>query len=473
MKVSGLTSTRSRPRYRPWTIAEASRVRPRPDQPARSASRSRTIQPMLWRVFSYWAPGIPQADDDLHRAPAWPPRPRATRKISPDPTRRACADGIRSRLGRIRGRPPASAGASAAAAPIRPAAAGVSIRGVVRNAVGMAVVAGQRRQNPPLDGAHRGLLDGLGVVPAADVERAVDRQQEQLLDRRPRTSPVCPPRPSAAWAMARSTETMMSPRWARRPGGRAKACLSAAATQGRAAGGRPLVGRERLGRKERERQHVGRARGAHVHGVQLGQLAVARENDADRARARSPGGLQGRPDRGRQAIPGDDMRHARPDRDVDPERREVDRGGGAFGPFRGFCHRGGLGRRGRSAVSTIAAVIPGSSVAPDSPGRRIVAVPLVGVIDRRSASPAAPVGPMIPSSAIPGRVHGATRSRRPCSAGRRCAGGTCPELADEGFADLLEVANREVALVELAVAQSLLDDLADHGPYCGLVAARE
>ena len=46
-------------------------------------------------------------------------------------------------------------------------------------------------------------------------------------------------------------------------------------------------------------------------------------------------------------------------------------------------------------------------------------------------------------------------------------------LTDEGLPDALEVANGEIALVELAVAQPLLDDLADHPPYCVLIAARK
>ena len=43
--------------------------RPRPDQPARSARRSRTIQPMLWRVFSYWEPGLPRPTTIFTAAP--------------------------------------------------------------------------------------------------------------------------------------------------------------------------------------------------------------------------------------------------------------------------------------------------------------------------------------------------------------------------------------------------------------------
>ncbi len=47
MNVVGLTSARSMSWYRPRTVTEASRDFWRPDKPARSASRSSTIQPML------------------------------------------------------------------------------------------------------------------------------------------------------------------------------------------------------------------------------------------------------------------------------------------------------------------------------------------------------------------------------------------------------------------------------------------
>src|ERR1019366_8833131 len=69
MKVNGLTSSMSRPRKRPWTTELASRVRPRPDQPARSAIRSSTIQPALWRVFAYWLPGLPRPTTIFTDAP--------------------------------------------------------------------------------------------------------------------------------------------------------------------------------------------------------------------------------------------------------------------------------------------------------------------------------------------------------------------------------------------------------------------
>src|SRR5439155_2434201 len=50
-------------------IADASRVRPLPAQPARSAMRSRTIQPTLWRVLAYWSPGLPRPTTIFTRSP--------------------------------------------------------------------------------------------------------------------------------------------------------------------------------------------------------------------------------------------------------------------------------------------------------------------------------------------------------------------------------------------------------------------
>ena len=56
------------------------------------------------------------------------------------------------------------------------------------------------------------------------------------------------------------------------------------------------------------------------------------------------------------------------------------------------------------------------------------------------------------------RRPGATRSPRSCSAGTRCAVVHAQQLRDERLADPLEVAQRQVALVELAVLEPLVDD---------------
>ncbi len=68
MYVCGLARISSRPLVRSSIVEDASRWRPRPDRPCRSASRSSTIQPMLWRVSSYWLARVAQADDELHDA---------------------------------------------------------------------------------------------------------------------------------------------------------------------------------------------------------------------------------------------------------------------------------------------------------------------------------------------------------------------------------------------------------------------
>jgi hypothetical protein len=91
IQVSGFTSVRSMPRNRPIATDEASRVRPLPSQPARSASRSRTIQPMLWRVFAYWSPGFPRPTTIFNGASGQRPRRSARTANGPDPVREGLA----------------------------------------------------------------------------------------------------------------------------------------------------------------------------------------------------------------------------------------------------------------------------------------------------------------------------------------------------------------------------------------------
>ena len=150
-------------------------------------------------------------------------------------------------------------------------------------------------QQPALEGAHRGLLGGLGVVPAADVERAVGHEEAELVGRDQRTSPVWPPRPAAACSAARSTDTTMSPRCSRRRAASANAAAAPGCRGGRR--GR----RERRRRQQRERQDVGRAVVADVRRVQLGQLGVVGEDEPDRGRRRRAGGVESRGDRPGQA----------------------------------------------------------------------------------------------------------------------------------------------------------------------------
>src|SRR5664280_679634 len=137
MNVSGFASTRSRLRKRPCTTALASRVRPRPAQPARSASRSTTIQPMLWRVFAYCSPGFPSPTTTF----TLPPRPTTN---GPDPG----GPGNREIV------PRRGAGGSSG------------------------------REDGPLQLPHGDLLGWLRVVPAAEVEPAVDHEQAELVGRR-------------------------------------------------------------------------------------------------------------------------------------------------------------------------------------------------------------------------------------------------------------------------------------------------
>src|SRR6476659_6978659 len=69
---------RSRPRKRPMATLDASRWRPLPVQPARSAILSMTSQPMLWRVPAYCDPGFPRPTTTCNR-------PSADSTTGPDP----------------------------------------------------------------------------------------------------------------------------------------------------------------------------------------------------------------------------------------------------------------------------------------------------------------------------------------------------------------------------------------------------
>src|SRR6476646_10289966 len=136
-------------------MALASRVRPLPDQPARSAIVSSTIQPTLWRVFAYWSPGLPRPTTIFTRPPldrlrSRPGNDPSATPTGPDPV--AGGPGRSYQPGVVR-RPPRPAPPS----------------------VGSAV-----RQQALLEGAHLVLLARLGVVPAAEMQRAVGDQQPQL-----------------------------------------------------------------------------------------------------------------------------------------------------------------------------------------------------------------------------------------------------------------------------------------------------
>jgi hypothetical protein len=64
-----------------------------------------------------------------------------------------------------------------------------------------------------------------------------------------------------------------------------------------------------------------------VGDVKLGQLGVRGQDDANRGRTRGTGRFEGRPYGHSDTITRGDVGDAGPNRDVDPERREVDAGG--------------------------------------------------------------------------------------------------------------------------------------------------
>ena len=85
MYVVGLTSTRSRSAAAAAHGDRGVARLPRPVQPARSAMRSSTIQPTLWRVPSYCLPGLPNPTTIFTVAPCAPPRPLAGHGDGPRP----------------------------------------------------------------------------------------------------------------------------------------------------------------------------------------------------------------------------------------------------------------------------------------------------------------------------------------------------------------------------------------------------
>ncbi len=191
------------------------------------------------------------------------------------------------------------------------------------------------------------------------------------------------------------------------------AAVERASRSGRRRARRPAgVGRVRLRRQERERQDVGRAGRAHVGGVQGGELRVVGEDQPDRGRLRAPRRRAARPaGPAPRAVDGDEPGHARPDLEVDPEGRQVERPGAG-------------GRAGGG----------GSGAGADGVAARLELDDLVLRVG----------DPLV--------VH-------------------AQELGHERLADPLEVAERQVALVELAVVEALVDDPADHRPDRRLVVA--
>ena len=141
-----------------------------------------------------------------------------------------------------------------------------------------------RLKEPCLEGAHRGLLGGFGVVPAADVERAVGRQEAQLVGRRTsarrRSGRRGRPRPARSRARPRSR------------------CRRGAADDRAAAGTSRSVpvarsvapgcaGNASGGSSGNDSTSVGPVLPRCV-GVELGQLGVVGQDQPDRGRRRCP-----------------------------------------------------------------------------------------------------------------------------------------------------------------------------------------
>ena len=170
------------------------------------------------------------------------------------------------------------------------------------------------RASSPARAPHRGLLVGLGVVPAADVQHAVDDEQPQLVARVPSaTSPVWPPWPSSACAIARSTETTMSPRCGRAPGRqRERGRAAAAARRGLARVRREApraAAAGTTGRRSGRRRPCAR--------VEPGELRVVGEDQPDRGRRGRAGGVERARDEPREAgVPATSA--TPPTTDVDP-----------------------------------------------------------------------------------------------------------------------------------------------------------
>ena len=287
----------------------------RPVQPARSASRSRTSQPMLWRVPAYCDPGFPRPTTTFNR-------PSADSTTGPDPAPGGPAAMVARRTSSRLGEEPSARGR--ASRPPRPARRGPSRR----------------------CGACRGSPAGAARRRATSGRRRSGRRG-----------------PSSAWSIARSTETTMSPRCGRRPGGSGKRWPCARGVPARRSVAPGCGGNASGGSSGNDRTSVGpvRARG----GPRSARRARA---SSDRISPIEAGRRRRRPRRAAAAIarasaaPETGADDPVADRQVDPPRPEVERPGHEAGP---------LARRHRR------------------------------------------------------RPRAATRARRPCSAGRRSAGGTC------------------------------------------------
>ena len=220
-----------------------------------------------------------------------------------------------------------------------------------------------------------------------------------------RTSPVCPPRPWSACSIARSTEIAMSPMWVRaRPHGRSARRPRARSAAPRGAGTTPAGASGRTARRSGRRRPCARVERRRARRHRSGRRPPTRVGRAARRRAPRP------------TVPGE-------------RGRRQDARPGAVRPGRPAT-------AGDRSSELSQRRDPPADVAGAAQARWLGRSPA----DRRRPPP------------------GAIRARRPCSAGRRPLVVHPEELGDEGLADALEVAQRQVALVELAVLEPLLDD---------------
>src|SRR5436190_7168474 len=146
----------SSPRYRPPTIELASFVRPLPSQSARSAIRSRTIQPMLCRVFAYCDPGFPRPTTIFTKPPV---ALAGTWRSGGEHADRAQIPSGWARIAMV---------ASAA-----------ELGG--RFVADASLATGEAGQDRALDCPHRRFLGRCRMVPAADVKRPVDGKEQDFV----------------------------------------------------------------------------------------------------------------------------------------------------------------------------------------------------------------------------------------------------------------------------------------------------
>ena len=226
-------------------------------------------------------PGIPQADHELHEPSGQPNRARSR----PGGPAEMVAAAVRE--GRF-GRRPGS----------------FSRRGVGSPALASPLPLPGRHGPSHRRGERRGSRGAAARRPVTSARRRSGRRVRPCLGDGSlhRDHDVAEVRPAAGWE---------------REPGRAWPC--------RGPRGLSLVPREGIGRQQRERQDVRRPAVAEVLRVQRRELAVVREDQADRRRRRRAGRGECGPDGSREACPADRRVDPGPHGQVDPPRSDVDR----------------------------------------------------------------------------------------------------------------------------------------------------